>query len=163
MRRYGQANGRQDLKGRIAQGNTASNGGTSRSSFVQACSKAYHRAATGQSRGVIGQLPTPLRKSAQIRWLGACLKDASSATRPRPGLRAGLYEYAPKVITDCALMPRGGHVVPWVAARRAFREEMYSRLTAGSLAFRRYGVVPGSGGFLNGGLRRDWSMMLNSR
>ena len=26
-----------------------------------------------------------------------------------------------------------------------------------------YGAVPGPGGFLNGGLRRDWSMMLNSR
>ncbi len=38
-----------------------------------------------------------------------------------------------------------------------------SRLTAKLLAFHRYGAVPGPGGFLNGGLRRDWSMMLNSR
>ena len=36
-------------------------------------------------------------------------------------------------------------------------------LTAKLLAFHCYGAVPGPGGFLNGGLRRDWSMMLNSR
>ena len=37
------------------------------------------------------------------------------------------------------------------------------RLTAKLLAVHRYGAVPGPGGLLNGGLRRDWSMMLNSR
>jgi hypothetical protein len=37
------------------------------------------------------------------------------------------------------------------------------RLAAELRAFRCYGAVPGPGGFLNGGLRRDWSMMLNSR
>jgi len=49
------------------------------------------------------------------------------------------------------------------SGQRMSRADFRGRLMAKLLASHSYGVAPGPGGFLNGGLRRDWSMMLNSR